>query len=56
MQIEILEKYKSDTIENFTLRVNKTIDKLNKHYHVCHVKIEAYQYGLICFLIYKNQI
>jgi hypothetical protein len=56
MQTEILEKYKSDTLEDFTLRVNKRIDSINKHYNVVHIKIQPYKDSLICFLIYKPLI
>jgi hypothetical protein len=56
MQIEILEKYRSDTFEDFTLRVNKRIDSLNRNYNVVHIKIQPYKDYLICFLIYKPLI
>jgi hypothetical protein len=56
MQIQILEKHRADDFEEFSLKVNKKIDRLNKHFHVFHVKIQPYKDNLICLLIYKPLI
>jgi hypothetical protein len=56
MQVEIVVKYSNDSIEDFEVKVNKRINELNKHYHVCFVKIQNYKDTLIASLIYKPLI
>lgn len=56
MQVEIVQKYSNDSMEDFELKINKRINELNKHYYVCYVGIKNYKDTLIASLIYKPLI
>lgn len=56
MNVEILQKYQNDSIEDFEFKINKRVSQLEVSFDIIHIKISNFKDTLICTLIYRKQL
>jgi hypothetical protein len=56
MNVEILQKFHNDSIEEFEFKINKRVNQLEDSFDIIHIKISNFKDTLICTLIYRKQL
>jgi hypothetical protein len=56
MNVEILQKFHNDSIEDFEFKINKRVNQLEDSFDIIHIKISNFKDTLICTLIYRKQL
>jgi hypothetical protein len=55
MNVEILQKFQNDSIEDFEFKINKRVSQLEDSFDIIHIKISNFKDTLICTLIYRKK-